>query len=107
MGVDYSNRIVYGKEFDSFNEALQHLVDRGIITEEESDDSLDSGEVEGTDGWLDWVQYSYYGPSKGVLGMRTSAKEMFKEEDTFKHHCGKVTGLIGEGCEVHEFVQVH
>lgn len=114
MGVDYTNVIMYGKEFDSFDEALAELEASGKLTPEDVEESKEDGNVwmlTDNDGHatqiLDWKYYNYFTGGAGVLGECLSANILFTNPEKVTHIKECVDGWLGAGCEIHEFVMVY
>lgn len=106
MGIDYKNVIMYGKKFDSSEEAVDELLRLGVLTEEQYEEALDDWSVLEDIG-LDWEQYSYYRTGcEGVLGIKIHARTLYTDPETVKSLSAKVDSIIGEGCQIHEFVCV-
>ena len=105
MGINYGNMIVYGKEFDCFVDAMEHLQRSKSITEEEFNQALNDGEFYADNG-ISFNVYSYYTGGAGILGYEVSAKSLYTKEAECKASFDIVDKFIGNGCEVHEFVQV-
>jgi len=106
MGVDYRNVIIYGKEFDSFICAMDDLLYNKIITDEEYEDHCENGEYYKENSLIEWEVYSCYTGGVGILGLEVSAKNLYTQPEACQKNFKEVDKLLGDGCEVHEFVQV-
>jgi hypothetical protein len=105
MGISYNNVIMYGKEFDSSEEAADELLRLGALTEEQHEEALDDWSVLEDIGF-DWDQYDYYNGEEGVLGIKLNARTLYTEPKKVKTLSAKVDAILGEGCKIHEFVSV-
>ena len=102
MSIDYKAIILFGKEFDSFDDAAHHLLVGGQITEEEAARAENIGEFKG----LDWQDYSYIEGGAGVLGCIVTAEELWLSNDLCGRDFDRVLSMLGDGCDLHTFVQV-
>lgn len=107
MSVDYSNMTMYGKEFDDFEDAMNHLLCLKEITVGECLVACEDQEYNDPDELLTWEVYSYYSGGAGVLGIETSAHLLYTKPRDCATLFASVDGKLGEGCEIHEFVQVY
>lgn len=106
MGVSYNNTIMYGKEFESFTEAMEHLQYLGKISEEECKDFIESGEYYLEYRSISFQVYSCYTGGAGILGEEISAKTLYTDPEYTKKVTEEVDAFVGTGCEIHEFVQI-
>ena len=111
MGIDYRTVIMYGKEFESYTDAADELLRLGKITEECYDSIVEDGDTDefsAVGGISGWECYSAYSGGYGVLGLEFTAKELYETDHTqIKAQTAIVDSILGEGCEIHEFVCVY
>lgn len=102
MSVDYRVMIVYGKMFESYEEAilLTHA-----ISDVEKEYALDDGEYFHECG-VAYYPISQYSNRGGVLGYEVSAEYLWTQRDKCGEDFAEVDKFLGVGCEVHEFVQI-
>ena len=108
MGVDYSAMLMYGVEVDNFEEAVEVLKRNNAISEEQTEELINDGEIYQVENIEDisYQDYSYYSGEGGVLGtyltlddINTPALEEIKK---------RIDSLLPKSkCELHHFVQVH
>lgn len=99
MGVDTRACCMFGIAFESMDAALNHLLSRGKITEDEAAEFEDSGEIEGL--WVDWQIESCYSGSNGVLGYPINNINI----DKLKEVIAGVSEELGEeNLKLHNFV---
>lgn len=112
MGIDYRNVIAYGKEFDSFEDAIEELHNLGVITEDEFDDIRCGGEIHSLTNkyveLLEWSEYNAFVGGTGVLGVEFSACQLYEQPSFVKNRVDIVENkLLGHGCGMHQFVKVY
>lgn len=101
MSIDYNAIIMFGKEFDSFSDASEYLLENGHITEAEADEAEYNREFEN----FDWQIYSHYESCAGVLGCEVTAEELWLSNDLCGRDFDKVLAILGDGCALFSFVQ--
>jgi hypothetical protein len=106
MSINYTSMIMYGKEFDCFEDALEKLLGNGHISEGEYAEAIDYGDLNDPDELLTWQVYSCYSGRSGVLGVEVSARDLYTQPQECAPWFASVDGKLGKGCEIHEFVQV-
>lgn len=106
MSIDYSNVTMYGKEFDSFKDAMEFLHTQSETSEAELNKALEDQEYNDPDDLLTWQVYSCYSGGAGILGIETSAHLLYTKPQDCAILFASVNGKFGEGCEIHDFVQV-
>ena len=82
MGVDVTAYTMYGKEFDSFSDAADFLVAKGVLTEDEADEAKNDGEFYECHGklrHLDYQTYSCYVENGGILGVQITVREALEK----------------------------
>ena len=99
MSVDTKSICMFGKEFDDFEQALTHLKDSGIITEDDFETSLEYGDVR-ADINVEYQTRSCYSEEGGVLGVKLS-NHNFQEMTSIME---VVQEEVGEDCMLHNFV---
>ena len=102
MSIDYNAIIMFGKEFDSFDDAAHYLLIGEHIPEAAAARAENIGEFKG----LDWQFYSHYEGGAGVLGCIVTAEELWLSNDLCGRDFDKVLAILGDGCDLHTFVQV-
>jgi hypothetical protein len=107
MSINYTSMIIYGKEFDSLEDALADLLGKGKIDEKGFHSALDYGDLNDPDELLTWQVYSCYSGGSGVLGVEVSARDLYTEPQECAAWFDIVDGKLGNGCDIHEFVQVY
>lgn len=100
MGVDTRACCMLGIAFDSFEEALNHLLARGKITEDDAKDFKDRGEIDSL-AYVEWQIESCYSGSGGVLGWHVDNFDL----ENLKVVMAELADTLGEGnLEMHNFV---
>ena len=105
MSVDYRVRIVYGKIFGSYEDAMLFLSATHAISDGEKECALDDGEYFHECG-VSYYPISHYSNRGGVLGYEVSAEYLWTQRDKCGEDFVEVDKFLGAGCKVHEFVQV-
>lgn len=103
MSIEYSNCIMYGKEFPSFDAACDYLYKEGLLTDSEYTKAMDYGGIDN----IDCICKNSYTDDGVVIGQIFTASELF---DFSKNLLSKFTNYtdtkLGAGCRIHEFVRV-
>lgn len=111
MSVDVTACTMYGKEFDSFSDAIDFLEGAGILNEADAEQSIDCGEFCTQDGNLpanlDYQTYSHYSGHGGILGVQITVREALEKHSEVCNWMDKMTALLGPGCRLHTFCQRH
>lgn len=109
MSVDVTAYTMYGKEFDSFGDVVDFLLNYEYITEEEADESNECGEIAGKNlpNIVSYQTYTHYAEHGGVLGVEISAREAIEKNGEVRGWMGTIEGVLGTGCDIHSFCQWH
>jgi hypothetical protein len=90
---------MFGIAFDSMDAAMNHLLARGVITEEQAADFVDDGEIWGL--YVEWQLESCYSGSNGVLGCHIKNVDLVKLEQIIAN----VQAELGnDNLKLHNFV---
>lgn len=103
MGIDVSACSMYGIECDSLSDAAELLVAKGIMSEEEADESLDCGELQGEHDY-GFTVYSCYSGGEGVLGIYIDAEDFYMKPSCAAHQVVEVKNVFPEA-KFHLFCQ--
>lgn len=104
MGLDVSAYSMYGIECSSLSDAAEILVAKGIMSEEEADESIDCGELQGEHPY-GFTVYSCYTGGEGVLGIYIDAEDLFMYPSDSMEKVYKVVEVFPEA-KFHLFVQM-
>ena len=103
MGLSVSAYSMYGIECDSFDEAVEILVTKGIMSEKEGSLSEDAGELCG-DHPYGFTVYSCYTGEEGVLGIYIDVDDFLEDEHHSKFRISEVVKVFPEA-KFHLFCQ--
>lgn len=110
MGVDVTAYTMYGKEFDSFDDAADFLVSKGLLTDEEADEAKEYGEFYECGKLpkhLDYQTYSCYQSCGGILGVQITVRGCLENLAGVKSRMEQMDDIVGPGCKLHSFCQWH
>ena len=91
--------LVYGKKFNEYVDAIEHMCDVGVITEAEAENADSFGYIDG----FDWVPYDGENPyNGGVLGIELNPSEL--DDETVLVDCEIISSLIRDVCDFHYII---
>jgi hypothetical protein len=95
MSIEYRAVVAFGKGFDNIQDAIDHMIERQVITEDEADDFESNHEIDG----IQWIPYD----RSGILGIEINVYQLCNHSNEIKTDCEKIHALIGD-CTMHKFV---
>ena len=102
MSIEYSNCIMYGKEFPSFDAACDYLYKEGLLTDSEYTKAI---YYRGIDNIYCIYKNSY--TNEVVIGQIFTASELFYfSKNLLSKFTNYTDTKLGAGCRIHQFVRV-
>jgi len=104
MSLDAKAYSMFGIECNSMSDAVELLVSKGVMTQEEADESLDCGELCGEHPY-NFAVYSCYEGGRGFLGIEVDACDLYCKIKHKWDDVASAAGLFEPEGYFHVFVQ--
>jgi hypothetical protein len=107
MGIDYTAVSMYGKEYESLNDALAELYEKGILSESDAWSSEGTGKIyKGGKTFLDVCCINCMCGDGYVVGAYCDSEWIYNNPVEFQLAKDEVDNALGDGCEWFQFVQI-